>query len=765
MPVNQQLCRRSPSDVDQRLALGSFFFSRGDPTRNTAEALIPTLVYQLAQLLPLSLQVLNPIIDSDPLILKKSLPVQLRCLLVPTLQHLVRLGIIKDAPNSPRVFLVDGLDECNDHSQRRIIVQAAATMCHEHGIPVKFLIASRSEHEISTSFKRYHCQANHSLGVIYLSDNPDAEADIRQFIEDSLQGIQSQHPFNQMIPSEWPDPRDVDRLVRKSSSHFIYASVALKYIWSAKENPVRSLRVVLCLEEPRTLSPFSELDALYRHILESAAHCDKVLQIIAHCEFATCLPSVTSFVCLMLDCSFDDLIIYLADVTPLVAIRRSTHRFRGDLDVKLLHASLGDFVDNQSRSGSLHINRVVYLASKLERCFQLLDLCDHGQGYQLNSQSHYLKEQIKLTINDSAHLVETRQLLRQSRRSLCHFYQFDLRTWLRGFPLPFFWCSLFAIIKELHSESAVSMRVHIDFWVLLTYNNVLAQDTPDDTLFRDIVEDFFDTFELCANSESPLGPAILPLMLLGYPATKICEIICYRSTNRITNYNLTVSYSNDGVTKPRALTFLDFISTAIPIRYGAADASIQRLAAEAAEAILEHLFDSARLPSTSAYSGHRSWLQRTKPGKHLTVGAPRLASALHTRSLSSLHLLEDVDLNAKTLNRYEAVNLRAKCSMLRFISIGLGLKHHLLPNKLYQRQDELLVAVRLIRALLWVLPKANFSEKILLYSSRTFPRSIYQRKSNLCHRVYKSLDHYIARVQNAKLKELCQSIENGEYSV
>lgn len=416
--------------VAQKLALGCFFFSRSDSARNNAEAFIPTLVYQLAQLLPPALQVLKPIIDRDPLILNKSLQVELADLLVLTLQRLLQLGIISTAPHSPRVFLIDGLDECNDPDQQKGIIQAVSAVCHEHHIPVRFLIASRPELVISTSFGWYKHE-NHVLGAISLSEDPDAEADIRRFVESEFLEIRSQHAFNEMLPSEWPNLYDINRLVWNSSSHFIYASTAMKYIWSAKENPVRSLQVILGLKVTRTISPFSELDAMYHHILGSAAHRDQVLQILGQCLFSV-IPISAGVICEMLQCSCSDFLVYMADMTPLVCFPQSAPSFWRK--VTLHHASLGDFLCDQSRSGPLYIDEAAYLASKLKICFRMLHFHSrertkphwlHTQGMMLGRTVYnMLGDQVVQTIRKAGHLVATQEVLRWY--GLLNYYQWRL---------------------------------------------------------------------------------------------------------------------------------------------------------------------------------------------------------------------------------------------------------------------------------------------------------------------------------------------------
>ncbi|KAF5318472.1 hypothetical protein D9619_011019 [Psilocybe cf. subviscida] len=490
----------------QGLTLGSFFFSRSDPTRNTAEVLIPTLAYQLAQLFPSAHDVLEPVMNYDPLIFKKSLQVQLLSLFVRPLQHLVQLGAISNNPQSPRVFLIDGLDECGDATQQQAIIQAVAAVCHEHSIPVKFIIASRPETSISTSF-RWYKRANHVLGAISLSEDPNAKTDIRRFVKAELHEIHTLHPFHQMIPSDWPHFYDINRLVQKSSSHFIYASTAMKYIWSAKENPVRSLQVVLGLEISRTISPFPELDGLYHHILGSAAHRDAVFQILAHCLFARLPPSVGA-VCMTLKCSPDDFFIYMADMTSLVDFPHDQAVLDLSQMVTLLHASLRDFLFDRPRSGLLYIDRAVYLASQLENCLQLLSSESRQKcnwldwvGYVEDGADRYpeLNEQVLETIMVCGHLATTQQVLQQY--SLLGFNQCTLDYRNAHWPGDYYIYNRFDdLIKVLVAANSIK--------------------TPDGVqLFKSFLDDFFDILEAYICEErKPLAPAILPLMLLGYPA-------------------------------------------------------------------------------------------------------------------------------------------------------------------------------------------------------------------------------------------------------
>ncbi|KAF5318500.1 hypothetical protein D9619_011030 [Psilocybe cf. subviscida] len=709
--------------VAQHLALGSFFFSGSDPTRNTAEVLIPTLVYQLAQLLLGAVQVLELILDHDPLIFKKSFRAQLLALFVRPLQHLVQLGIISDTPQSPRVFLVDGLDECSDPAQQQAIIQAVAAVCHEHHIPVKFLIASRPELVLSASFEWYKVE-NHLLGTISLSEDADAEGDIRRFIEAEFLKIRTLHPFKKMIRSKWPDIYDINRLIWKSSSHFIYASTAMKYIWSTKENPVRSLQVVLGLEVSRTTSPFAELDALYHHILGSAAHRDKILQALAHC-LHTRFPSSIDVVCAMHEWSRDDFFIYMADMTMLVtvSVQRSGSEWE---EVKILHASLRDFLRNQSRSGALYVNKAAYLASKLERCSQLFNLYTQfqssppGLGYMLCVR---LRDQIVITIAQTGHLVITQEVLKQY--GFGYFYQSLLR------------------LDGVSHHNEIYFDIQRDVFQFL--RAVQSIKTPIGVgIFRSFLQDFFDILESHISGMSTLlAPAILPLIYLGYSCEVVCEILdhdfAYNPIKMSTQWASLKAFKE-------SIRVLDIITTAdLSSICHNVNASPARIAA-AADAILGYLMDQVRLPCIPAYSSHKAWLRRMKPGKHVATGSPRLASAIHAQWLRSLRGRKD------TISVEQVFRLRS-------LSMALWPQRHITTDRVERWKNQLRITINLLDALLWVLPQASISEQIVLYSKRTFPW--YQLEPGLVRRVRKSLDRYSNRVQIAKLEELGRRIEDG----
>ncbi len=134
------------------ILLASFFFFRSDSTRNHPGSLVATIAYQIATRIPQVTSALDSAISRDPMIFKKSLDTQVQQLIVNPLRNLALSGFFKDRKTTPRLVLIDGLDECNGHDQRRIVLLSIAKALREQNFPLIFLIASRPEEDIRLLF-------------------------------------------------------------------------------------------------------------------------------------------------------------------------------------------------------------------------------------------------------------------------------------------------------------------------------------------------------------------------------------------------------------------------------------------------------------------------------------------------------------------------------------------------------------------------------------------------------------------------------------
>lgn len=73
--------------------------------------------------------------------------------------------------------------------------------------------------------------------------------------------------------------------------------------------------------------------------------------------------------------------------------------------------------------------------------------------------------------------------------------------------------------------------------------------------------------------------------------------------------------------------------------------------------------------------------------------------------------------------------------------------------------------VNLLNALVWLLPQAGFSEKIITFSRMISQQNSYWCKRDPCTKLQKCLDEYSIRVHNEMLEKHDRGIENGGYTI
>ncbi|KAJ7864220.1 hypothetical protein B0H14DRAFT_2736470 [Mycena olivaceomarginata] len=147
---------------------GSFFFKRGHPTRGNAKALFTTLAYQLA----LNNRILKPLVsqsvEDDPAVVKKQMAVQLRKLISEP------CGSIANCP--PPVFLIDGLDECENEDVQRQILYLIGTAARQQPNAFRFLVATRPKAYIREFFK--DPSFNEILGEVTIAQGGSKDASV-----------------------------------------------------------------------------------------------------------------------------------------------------------------------------------------------------------------------------------------------------------------------------------------------------------------------------------------------------------------------------------------------------------------------------------------------------------------------------------------------------------------------------------------------------------------------------------------------------------
>jgi hypothetical protein len=170
-----------------------------------------------------------------------------------------------------------------------------------------------------------------------------------------------------MIPPGWPSDEILKQLTLKSSGQFIYASVVAKYVKSSRHRPNHRLDVVLNLRPASRDLPFTELDALYTHIFSSVDDIEHALNIISFRIIFQKLPWIHAIEDIFqLDAG--EVAILLCDLASVI-VCEGLGRQR---QLKILHASLVDYLLDSARSKEYFIDTTTRCADHIAACFQFL---------------------------------------------------------------------------------------------------------------------------------------------------------------------------------------------------------------------------------------------------------------------------------------------------------------------------------------------------------------------------------------------------------
>jgi len=350
----------------EKLLLASFFFSHSDPARNNSKSLIATIAYQIAIKIPGTREKIVAAIEQDPLILTLSMEAQIVALIVEPLQDPLEKGYF-NAPTSRRLIILDGLDECDNSAAQRSILQVISRLFHHYHLPFLVFIASRRERHITHSFSTGYLPELHT--TLALDDTYKPDEDIRLFLADNFRQIKDSHPMRRHLDHSWPSADVLDGLVAKSSGQFIYASTVVKYVSSIRHKPADRLNVILGIQQPRHARemPFGELDALYTHIFNSVEDSETVLLILgfilvsSHRGDGMDAEALENFFLL----NQGDLEMLFGDLSAVISLSNVDHP-----PIRILHASLEDFLLDSARSQEFHIDLSSIHTACMRLCFQ-----------------------------------------------------------------------------------------------------------------------------------------------------------------------------------------------------------------------------------------------------------------------------------------------------------------------------------------------------------------------------------------------------------
>ncbi|TFK26629.1 hypothetical protein FA15DRAFT_667327 [Coprinopsis marcescibilis] len=335
----------------------TFFFYRLDTQRNRAERLVASIALQLCESIPELVPHVEAIIRSTPTILTKSLPIQLKRLIIDPMRKIPSM-------DEDRVVIIDGLDECVgaepkrvDPAQEQLLVLKLIDILVSSDLPLCFLICCRPESWIKEGFESLPRLWRH-VEVLDLCQHSDVNADIETYFRSEFGKIREQSK----LPMPWPAEDDVKRLIHKASGQFIYAATVIRYIDDPWSTPTDRLKVILSSDFPADHNPLEALDNLYLTILSQSPNRELTMQVLG------CLKAFMEGFFVLEEGSMGPSLAHRLEAIrcwPRHALRPLHSVVKVDAESvhegAFFHATFVEFLDSPARSNSFHIPRYKYI--------------------------------------------------------------------------------------------------------------------------------------------------------------------------------------------------------------------------------------------------------------------------------------------------------------------------------------------------------------------------------------------------------------------
>ncbi|KAG8965984.1 hypothetical protein FRC03_012719, partial [Tulasnella sp. 419] len=351
------IARTVAKRFDERHHLGaSFFFSRDEDDRRTANLVFPTIAYQIARRI-LSLRE-HIVKAATPDVCTAMLRTQLNKLIVEPFQRAT-------SQSTPLVIVMDALDECTSESQitEMLLLLVPAIRAIKNTINIKLFLTSRPEVHISSKFKEPGMEAVSSVSILHDIEKSLVQADISRYIEYHLHRI-----AKDILPQDtvWPSSEEKQALVDMSDGLFIFAAVTIGYIGDTKDRrPKQRLRNILSASNQNQPSvSLRHLHLLYRQILIASLPDND--EDVGPEEIRQRVREILGRVVLLLyplsSRSLEKLLQWEEDtVEPTLSPFHSVLSILPDpIPVRVFHKSFPDFLTDERRSGDFYVDPIDY---------------------------------------------------------------------------------------------------------------------------------------------------------------------------------------------------------------------------------------------------------------------------------------------------------------------------------------------------------------------------------------------------------------------
>jgi hypothetical protein len=344
----------------------TFFVSRQETERRDPHRVLRSIAYQLALKDPAAFREVYQRVTAEHGISARPMKEQIQKILVAPLASAVA-SMPKDI-----VVVIDALDECdklNGVASGDLLPLLASELA---SFSIKLLVTSRNEHKFEVMREKL------KPASLMLQDIEEVlvESDVQRYIESELSRIAEAHNISDPA---WPFAADVQTLVKNTGPLFIYASTLLTYIGNEWHEPVERLRQLI--HARRTSSgTLGAVDDLYTLILDQTTRGDdgredterrERIQLLLSTIIVAMEPLPVTVIAGMFPFPVSSKIIQ-KDIDSLKSILVGPAH-QSSTPVRVLHASLPDFLQERCTDSWFHVNSVEHHKRMTLRCLEILN--------------------------------------------------------------------------------------------------------------------------------------------------------------------------------------------------------------------------------------------------------------------------------------------------------------------------------------------------------------------------------------------------------
>ncbi|KAF5352611.1 hypothetical protein D9756_006318 [Leucocoprinus leucothites] len=262
------VARSVAEELAEKGLLGAAFFFSRTKYRSDPGVVIPTLVFQLAQLLPEYKRLVVQRLAKNPSILDSTRRSQFKELITGPFKELTSENWA--TVRQSLVIVLDGLDECRNRSAQVEFVDIICSYARtESSSRLRWMICSRPEPELNVAFPKKECKAIcHELKLDV--HNSEARSDTEIILNNGFDKIRER--YLEQLSQDWPTEDQVTLIAERASGHHGFASFIVRFIGDREyNNPSRRLN--FCLEFLKRTAglagtnPLHSLDLLYTQLL------------------------------------------------------------------------------------------------------------------------------------------------------------------------------------------------------------------------------------------------------------------------------------------------------------------------------------------------------------------------------------------------------------------------------------------------------------------------------------------------------------------